>query len=233
MKTLLFLFLSTYTSMAFSEQRKALIYDIGKTQGEPRFTQETTITESTLGEKLWNSKIVDNTGKLMMTEKATIKNGKIIYQYIEQLQINESYELRVENQKATFITYKISDQQKIQIESKTVDVDDSFVTGPMTELYLQSNWSPLTEGKTVHADFGIFELSKAYGFQFKKKKESDNAVEVVMKPSNFFIALFAPSIDIKFDKKLKRMIHFKGPTPLREMVRGKWKPFSAEIIYPL
>ena len=233
MKTLLMIFINIIFSFAFAEQRKALIYDIGKTQGQHRFTQESTIEESKEGERLWSSKIVDTTGKLLMTEKATIKNGKIIYQYIEQLQINESYELKVVDQKATFITYKLSDNQKTLIESKTVDVNDNFVTGPLTELYLQSNWSPLTEGKTVHADFGIFELSKAYGFQFKKKKESEKAVEVVMKPSNFFIALFAPSIDIKFDKKQKRMIHFKGPTPLREMVRGKWKPLAAEIIYLL
>jgi hypothetical protein len=215
------------------EVHTARIFDIGKTSGSARFNQETHIETKIDGEVTWSSEIKDDKGTVVMTEKATIKNDRTIYQYIEQLQINEAYELQTADSKATFSTFKIENGKKGSVtETKTVSIGSDFLTGPSTGFYLKSHWDELISGKTLMVEFGIFELSRTIGFKFQKMRETDTSVELQMKPSNFFISFVAEPILMEFDKKDKRLVRFKGRTPLRERVHGKWKPLDAEILYP-
>lgn len=215
------------------EQRKALIFDIGKTEGKPRFIQDIQIEDQTESKKTWTSQIVDADGKVLMTEIAKIENDKVIYQMIEQRQINEVYELNSDDKKATFATYKLVDGKKSEtVETNTVDLDSAFIMGPTTEKFLQNKWPDLITGNTVKVDFGIFEVSKLVGFKFNKAKETDSIVQIRMNPSSFFISMLVEPIYIEFDKSKKRMVRFTGRTPLREKIYGKWKPIDAEILYP-
>lgn len=221
------------TSQAFAESRTALIYDIGKTEGPPRFVQETEITDTPSGERVWKSKIKNAAGETVMTEMATMRGEKLTSQSVEQLQIGEAYELNLDNQSATFRTFKITNGSRgTAIETETREVGENFITGPITESYLQARWPVLMSGTPVRVDFGIFEISKAIGFKFTKVDETATTVTVEMRPSNFFISMLVDTIRIEFDKERKRMVHFKGRTPLREQVQGRWKPLDAEIIYP-
>ncbi len=220
-------------SSAGAEPRKALIYDIGKTKDAPRFVQETEITDTAAGEKLWVSKINDAQGVLVMTERAILKYGKITYQYVEQLQIAEAYELKVDGGKATFQTFSLAYGKKgPPVQTKTVAVGTEFMTGPMTEIFLQKQWAELSQGKSIRVEFGIFELSKAVDFKFKKISDKPEVMEIEMRPANFFISLLVEPIRIEFNKESKRMVHFKGRTPLREQSNGRWTAIDAEIIYP-
>jgi hypothetical protein len=217
----------------FAEVRTARFFPIGKTSGEPLFTQETKVDTSPLGQTTWSSEIKDAKGILVMTEKATVQNDRTTHQYVEQLQIGEAYELNVEGDQATFRTFKIKDGKTGPAEStKPVTIKDNFVTSPATEFYLQKRWSDILAGAIVPVEFGIFELSRTIGFEFKKLSETEDRVELRMKPSNFFVSMVASPMIMEFDKKAKKMVHFKGRTPVREMIGGKWKAIDAEIIYP-
>lgn len=233
MKLIFFLTLVFCFPQLHAEQRKALIYKLGKATGEPQFVQTTDIDGSVPSQRQWVSEIKDASGKVVMTEKATMISDKITYQYVEQLQINESYELKIEDKKATFKTYKMDDGKKgKEIESKTISIEDSFMTGPVTEFYLQNNWNSLMEGKKLKVEFGVFEVSKAVDFQFKKIKESDSSIEIEMKPANIFFSMFVDPIIIEMSKEKKRITRYKGRTPVREQTDGKWKALDAEITYP-
>ncbi len=86
--------------------------------------------------------------------------------------------------------------------------------------------------RLVERGFAIHQQLTTLNEEFKKIKETDETIELEMKPANFFISLLVNSIHIDFDKARKRMTHFKGRMPLREQVNGRWKALDAEIIYP-
>ena len=74
-----------------------------KSGGQVQFTQENPNRLKTKWRKnRGSSEIKDKDGKVVMTEKADLKDGKILHQFVEQLQINEAYELKVDGKKATF-----------------------------------------------------------------------------------------------------------------------------------
>jgi len=230
MKLILFLMLQICS--AFAEQRKASIFDIDKTKEAPRFNQETTLVESGASDKSWNTKVTDQKGQVVMTEVATMKNDYVVYQYVEYPLQSESFELSVVGDKATYNVYALVNGAKGKPkDSRTFKMDDNFIIGPMTEPYLQKKWATLMEGKTIEVEFGAFELQKAVSFEFKKLKETDKTIEVVMKPSNFIIAKVVGPILMEMDKERKRVIRFVGRTTLREQVKGQWKPLEAEILY--
>jgi hypothetical protein len=230
MKTILIALL--LASSAFAEQRTASIFDIGKTKEAARFNQVTVLEELGTGNKSWNTKVTDPKGQVVMTEVATMKDDRVVYQYVEYPLQNESFELSVDGDKATYNVYALVNGKKEKPkDSRTFKLDDNFIIGPMTEPYLIKNWNALMEGKTIEVEFGAFELQKAVSFEFKKLKVTDKTVEVEMKPSSFFIAKVVGPILMEFDKEKKRVIRFLGRTTLREQVNGRWKPYEAEILY--
>lgn len=232
MKALILSTLLLFDIHALAEVRTARLFDMGKVSAEPKFIQTTQVETSDTQVTTWNSKIVDAQGKLIMTETAKIEGYRIIHQYLEQLQIGEAYELKVEGMKATFTTYKLQDGKKGDpTETKTVDIGDNFITGPATEFFLKGKWSELLDSKSIKVEFGVFELSRTVGFNFTKIKDLEKSVEVQMKPSNFFISALVSPLIMEFDKETKKLIRFKGRTPLRELVNGKWKAWDAEILY--
>lgn len=232
MTKVLFLIFVLLSNPVHAENRKAFIYKIGDTAGSPLFTQTTEITEMPSGERHWTSKIEDPSGSVVMTEKARMKDGRMLYQFVEQLQINEAYELKVDGKNVTFLTYKIEKGDKGNpIKSETKVVGDNFITGPLTESYLISHWQELLDNKSVSVDFGVFEVSRPVEFRFHKIASTDKNLEIKMKPANLFISMFVDSMLIDFDSRSKRMVRFQGRTPLRKQVKGKWEAIDAEIIY--
>ena len=230
------IFLITFFFWAWdvsAELRKARIYPVGKAQGEPRYLQETNIDSSAAGSQIRKSQIVDLQGQVIMTEVAEIREGKIIFQQVEQRQIQEAYELRVEAGVASFKTFALKDQVrgKMLEEKKVALGSRGLLMGPSTEIFLQGRWRDLIAGEKLEVDFGVFELSRIVGFQFRQLKATEKTVQVEMKPSNFFIAMLVKPILLEFTKDEKRLVRYVGRTPLREMVQGKWEPLDAEILY--
>jgi outer membrane protein assembly factor BamB len=217
---------------AKAENRQALIYALDRTQDAPLFTQQINIETSASGERLWDSKAVNSSGEIVMTEVAKMKDEKIIYHYVEQRQINEAYELTVSGDKGVYKTFKLLNGKKKEPgQGKTIEIKEDFITGPLAEFYLQKKWNELSSGKKIEVHFGVFELMKAVDFEFKKKKEVENIYQVEMKPSGFFVSMFVNSIWIEFNKLSKKMMRYKGRTALREKVQGQWKALDVEIVY--
>lgn len=218
---------------ARAETLKASIFEIGKTSGTPRFIQESE-RRRTADLIQWSSTIKTSNGELVMTEKAAFRaDGVIQHHYIEQLQINEAYELNVRNSMVKFTTYKLNQGIKGSTvsESSELTKPNSFIMGPTTEIFLTQNLENLGAGETIKADFGIFELSKFIRFKFYKTSQADELLIFHMKPSNIFFSALVDPIVIWFDPNRKRISRLKGRTPLREKINEKWKPFDAEIIY--
>lgn len=233
------LILLAITSSAFAtEVRVSKYYDIGKTTGSPTFTQETLIERSAPDSFVSNAKITDPAGKTVMTEKAIVVEGKITFQYVEQLQSGEAWQLEVKDGKAIFKTYKLEDGKRFEVGSgKSESVKGDFINGPLTELFIARNWDALVKGSELKVRFSILELEESIGFKFFKvgqgKRNGQDMLGVKMKPSNFIVSMLADPIHIEFAAEQKRMAYYRGRTPLKAKEGGKWKPYDAEIIYEL
>ena len=186
----------------------------GKVTETPIFTQETHIDDDGNGGKTWDSKIKDAAGEVVMTELAHLKNDRVIDQAIEQRQIGKAYDLVVADGKATFRTFEWADGQRgKELEHKTVEANDHFLMGPMTDSAIQKNWDTLMSGKTIKADFGVFEAARTIEFKFFKSKDVGDDVEIHMKPASFVIAMMVPTIKLRFNKTTRVSLFISAVRP--------------------
>ncbi|QDK36885.1 hypothetical protein [Bdellovibrio sp. NC01] len=217
-----------------SQTRISKIYAIGKLQEEPLFVQTTEVQTRGSGNFTSNAKIEDATGKILMTEKVAVEGDSLVSQYVEQLQANEAWELAVQKNNAVFKTFKLSKNGREEVSQKTQKVG-SFINGPLIESFIQKNWLQLMEGKNVSTAFSVLELERTVDFRFEKIKDSERAgkrVAVIkMKPANFFISMLVDPIILEFDLEAKKLVYFKGRTPLKMESSGQLKPLDAEILY--
>jgi hypothetical protein len=220
---------------SFAEDRIGKLYEIGKTDKDPLFIQKTHVEEPTPGHQIFSSSIVDSDGKLVMTEKAVVDPTGVISQQIDQLQIEESYELERKDDLIIFRTFSTKGGARTKTEESTEKVKDNFITGPMFQRFLMKHATELSAGKSIDVAFGVFELGKSVGFTFSKKglKTQDGAsiLSIKMALSSFFLSMFVDSIYMDVDVKDFTLIHYKGRTPVRRKVDGKWKAFDSEIVY--
>jgi hypothetical protein len=216
------------------ENRVGKIYPIGKDPvGSPLFTQKIRIEKTGDGRRT-NSTIEDADRKIVMTEVAVFNGDDIVEQTVEQLQIQERYELRVKDGKVTYRTFKLeADGSKLKKESSEA-VPKHFLTGPGTDIFLKSHEGEFASGKTVKGNFGVFEVSRAVEFSFKAESRnpaSGSNLKIRMSPSSFWLSLLVSAIDLELDPKTFRLMRYKGRTPVRVKSGSSWKPLDAEIIY--
>lgn len=230
-----FLLIALFCINALAEDRIAKLYDIGKTDGEPVFTQKIHSDIQEGGVRLHRSSIVDSTGKLIMTETATLVDNKVVKQHIDNFQLNVSYELEVKDGKALFQTYKLVDGVRGPLEKeKTRKLPESYIFGPNTEGFLKANAEALKNNTKIHSQFGVFEAQDFIGMNFTKvkSKEGEKNYHLEMKPSSFFISAFLLNTSkLEVDPETFHLIRYIGRTSLRREVKGKLKPWDAEVIY--
>jgi hypothetical protein len=231
MKYLLILLLST---QAFCEERIARIYEIGKTDSAPLFTQKSVRTESDPGHIHAVTTITDPENKVVIVEDAEFKGDRLIHQHIQQFQTQKAFDVLVDGKKVTFRTYVLKDGKETESEkANTEDFTDEFITGPVSENFLAKNWKELLDGDTIHTRFGVPEIAESVGFKFFQVNESKDAktIEIRMKPSSIFISMALKPIELFFDPKTHQIVRYLGRTPLKWTKTGKLENIDADILY--
>lgn len=229
-----FIFLTL--SASAQEGFTARIYALGNTQGSPLFVQKTRIERSEPESFISNSSIEDRNSQIVMTEKVVVKNGGLVFQEVEQRQSQQAWELRVEDRRAIYRSFKLSEGKRSAAgKESSQPVKDDFINGPMTEIFIRKNWDSLGAGKTVEAQFSVLELERSVNFKFHKEKSSvrgGQKVRVIkMTPANFFISMLVDAIYMEFDESTRRLVYFRGRTPLKIKEKGHEVPLDAEIFY--
>jgi hypothetical protein len=228
--------LFSLNASAFSEDKVARIYELGHVTGAPIFTQKTHVESKDDGNFHHTSSIADAKGVEVMTETAVFHGSRLISQKVDQLQSHESVDVDVAGEKVTYKTYSILKDGTRHLEKTNVtDAKSDFIAGPTSESFLREHWDELVSGKTVQSDFSIPEFSKPIGFEFKKKPDEEisgkKALVIKMSPSSFFISLVADPMELSFDLTSKRIVRYRGRTPMKKMTGDKAKAFDAEILY--
>ena len=232
-------FLAATTVFAGAIQnRVGLFYKIGEKGDKYLYKQETKVEITDDMNRKTDSKIVDPDGKILMRETATIENGMVIDQTMEQLQINEKYVLQVRDNKAHFQTFDIKDPANPKLKDEnTVKIDANFFTGPSLEVFIKKNLAGFKAKKEQDVDFGIFELQKPISFDVNQTKKifSDNKdfLPLKMEVSSTLLSFFADPLLLEVDPDTAMLRRYRGRTPVRYLKGKKLEPFDGDIYYEL
>ena len=229
---LTFLLAATVQAASVTETRVGLFYEVGKKSEKYLFKQETKVTITDDNNRTTDSTIWDQDGKVLMRETATIKDGVVIAQVMEQLQINEKYVLNVKDGKVQFETYS---NGKLK-DSNSVKLSNNFYTGPSLEVFLKKNLDKLKSQEKVKFDFGIFEFQKAISFNIKQTekifKDRPELIPLKMELSSL-LSIFVDPLLIEIDPDTARLTRYRGRTPVRILKKEKLEPFDGDIYYEL
>ncbi|MES2801899.1 MAG: hypothetical protein V4654_05360 [Bdellovibrionota bacterium] len=235
---LTFLLAGSLSAAPLIETRVGLFYEIGKKTEKHLFKQETTVTITDNLNRTSDSTIWDDQGKVLMRETATIKDGVVTSQVMEQLQINEKYVLSINKDgKVVFETFSTKDPKNPKLEdSNSIKLSENFFTGPGLEVFLKKNLDQLKSQKKVKVDFGIFEFQKAISFDVKQThkifKDRPELIPLKMQLSSL-LSLFIDPLLFEIDPETAMLARYRGRTPVRLMKNGKLEPFDGDIYYEL
>lgn len=232
-----FLFVELLNAAPVVETRVGLFYEVGKKTEKHLFKQETKVTITDNLNRTTDSTIWDAEGKVLMRETATIKDGVVTSQVMEQLQIGEKYVLTVKDNKVKFETFSMKDPKNPKLEdSNDVKLSSKFFTGPGLEVFLKNNLDQLKSQKKVQVDFGIFEFQKAIAFDVKQTKkifkDRPELIPLKMELSSL-LSLFIDPLLFEIDPDTAMLVRYRGRTPVRYLKSGKLEPFDGDIYYEL
>lgn len=230
-------FIFSIFAEAESQVRVGYFYEIGRKTEKYLFKQETKVKITDDLNRQTESTIWDGEGKVLMRETATIKDGVVINQVMEQLQIEEKYVLNVQDGKVTFETYSTKNSQAPKlIESSTEKIGTQFFTGPSLEVFLKKNLEQLKSQKKIKFDFGIFEFQKAISFEVKQTakifKDAPDLLPLKMQLSSL-LSVFVDPLLLEIDPQTAMLRKYRGRTPVRILKKGKLEPFDGDIFYEL
>lgn len=216
------------------DKRKAIFYPLGQRGKTPLFTQDIEIKWRGEGDADFVSIAKDPAGVVVLKEEATLVGGQMRRHIVFQEQVGEKYEVEVVKNEATFRTFKKENNGGYNIVSDRKHKTDQVVfSGPAVEVYLRDFHEELMKKKSIAMSFAVFELERPLDFKitsFGLDKEK-KTLKAQMKIDNVIFALFLDPIDLEFDLSEKKVLFYKGRTPLRISHKGSFQPLDAEIEY--
>lgn len=223
---------ASFVSAAEIVNRVGKIYPLKGATEQPIFVQKIRLEQVDSKTRKSISTIENPEGEIVMKESAVMVDGVVVEQTMEQLQIQERYELRTVDGKVQYKTFNTADSNKLTSD-KSEKLKKDFLTGPATDLFLKSKSADLLKGKTVTGNFGVFEVGRSVEFDFipAKKQTPETGLKLKMKPASFFISVFVDAMDVELEPETYRLKRFQGRTPVRLKVGNSWKPLDAIIHY--
>ena len=114
---------------------------------------------------------------------------------------------------------KSEDGKKLIIEiadkgktlKKEMDVVDNAVLSQGFHNFIMAHFDELKD-HPLEVNFIVPRKNDFYRFMIQKEKISDEAMELSIRPKNFFLKALVPRISITYHIKLKRLMEFNGTT---------------------
>lgn len=176
----------------------------------------------------------DSSGAVVLKEEATLVGGRMRRHVVYQDQVGEKYEVVVDKDEAVFRTFKKEANGNYKLASDRKHQSEEVVfSGPAVEVYLRDFHEELIKKKSIKMSFAVFELERPLDFKitsFGLDKEK-KTLKAQMKIDNVIFRLFLDPIDLEFDLSEKKVLFYKGRTPLRISHKGSFQPLDAEIEY--
>ncbi len=162
-----------------------------------------------------HTRYLDLTGKPAVEEFTSYEDGKLKRYVFRQLQVGAEGVAEIKDNKVYF-----SFTENGKTETDEEDFESNMVVPDMIQDFLSSSWPVLQAGDSIYIRFLLVERQESIGFKFFKDKEVTYngipALEIIMKPSSFFIAAIAPSIRLTLEKEPPhRLLESFGRLPVR------------------
>lgn len=203
---------------------------------KPSFTYVSRISESGGKTKVVNT-YADAAGKLVVYEETETQNDRLTGYKYRQHQVNDEGFATFPNDK---IEMQFTEEGKTEKDAE--DHQPLTIVPAMIEPLLKKNWDMLMKGDSLHVRYLAIERLETIGFKFFKDEErtlrGKAVVDILMKPSSFFIAALVSPIRITMLKDAPHtLIETEGRTPIRlpkvnpPAKRGDWKAIDARVEY--
>lgn len=153
-------------------------------------------------------------GQVVAKEQLFFKGKKIIRYELDQFQVGEYANFFLKEDGYLEMLYKKGERNQLN----KLKWGRNFILPPMIIDYIRDNYSLFLK-KPQEVELVVPHLQKNISFTFSIKSKNDPKcfneayLCILFRPSNFFIRLFADSLHLSFDKKL-RLIKASGPTLL-------------------
>ena len=205
-------------------------------QSKPSFFFDSLVKEKD-GKTLAVSTYSDKSGKSLITESVDFQGDRILRYTYKQSQVDESGEATFEGGKIQMTFLRGG-----KTEKDSEDYEPNTVVAPMIAPLLEKKWDALMAGETIRIRYLAIERLETIGFKFFKDRErvlnGKPVVDIVMKPSSFFIAAIVDPIHITIAKEAPHwIVESDGRLPVRvpkrepPRTREDWRAIDARVEY--
>lgn len=104
---------------------------------------------------------------------------------------------------------------KGKVEKKEMEVVDNAVLSQGFHNFIMARFDDLKD-HPLEVNFIVPRKNDFYRFMIQKEKMSDEAMELSIRPKNFFLKALVPRISITYHTKSKRLLAFNGTTNIED-----------------
>lgn len=199
-----------------------------------------------------------DTGKLLYSEKhiTNFKDGRIISLHTEYFNLKKEKfaELKSDFSVHPYLpeykftdsrfgredgTKNLKDGKKVEVfarpkkgdelKTTTMKVTPMLITGQGLHAYMNANLDKLIKKESsTDIDFLIPMNQKDYKFEINKLEVKDGMAVFKVKIRSWFLSMFAPSLQVTYEVKTKRLMIFEGPS---NIVSDENKSQNVKIVY--
>ena len=154
-------------------------------------------------------------GKPAVEESVEYENDILKKYHYKQLQVDESGSAEIKNGK---IYFHFIAQGKEEYDDE--DLEENTIVSDMISPMIEKRWQEIEKEDTIKVRYILVERLETIGFKFFKEKDitykNKKALEIIMKPSSFFIAALTSPIRFLFEKETPhKLLEIHGRLPLR------------------
>jgi hypothetical protein len=215
--------------------RTLKLYEIGKTDGKLLYIQKTKKQKLDEQKVSTETTTFDPDSNLIFSEKIISQGSMPLFQADDVYQTKRHLELEVKEGRVYLRTRSLISDSEEKPKEDQEKLPPNLISGALAEDFIIENWDAIMKDETVYAKLAVMELREIIQFKFWKKqitkKNGREVMEVMMKPSSFFVSLIVDPIHIFMDLKEKKMVHYIGRTPLWKFTNGKISALDAEIVF--
>lgn len=169
--------------------------------------------------------------ELAASENVKKLDGKLVSYEIVITELNFKGSLNLSGDKFELIREKNG-----KIKTKSINMTDNIVVGPMLSYFIKENMSTLLSGEEVNFMLPYFDLMSLIPMRLKAKKDfkgsSDNILLIEMALKSPLLRLLIDPVDFVLDKETGTILEIHGPTILPEPGLGNpRKLVDADIYY--
>ncbi len=210
-----FLIIATLSEATASVKLYGKAYDLKKTKVLYHEVHEVTVGDNGFNQKV-ETRYLDSSLKEFATLKSTFKDNLFVPDSeLKDIRLKRTEKLILDGKKANIQV--ITEGQKDQ--AKTIQIDSSSVAGQGFNNFLLKYFDDLAAGKSQKVAIVVIPLLDFFKFTASRVgalSEKEETVEFKIQIASVFLKAFADPIYVKYDKKTRNLLEFRGLSNLSD-----------------